>query len=443
MCSFIYFYYKRYKENNFSIFREFEFAYILYFVVLTLTMIASRGAVRLLMVLGAFSPIAVSFLIVKTSKKYLEEKEDARKLLFGVLALVIIIASLYTAWIYYQSDKATASNFAPGMYQWQWQKAMAWIRENTPVTAVFAHWWDYGYWVQSIGERATILDGGNAITYWDYLMGRYVLTGNFTGEDQRNSLEFLYSHNGTHLLIDSTDIGKYTAFSSIGADVNYDRFSWISTFLIDESQTQETGNQTTYIYTGGSPVDEDFSWNIEGKQVFFPQKASYVIAIVLQKNKDGGIAKPQAIFLNNQQQYEIPLRYLYIEGDNKLYDFGSGLDAGVFIFPKFDMTSSGSINNLGAALYLSKRTIHTNLVNLYLFNQNSDYFRLVHEEDNLLVENLKQQGLKDVHFIYYGEIQGPIKIWEIKYPSDIKTNPEFLATDYPDKELQVAKIGEY
>jgi len=82
----------------------------------------------------------------------------------------------------------------------------------------FGHWWDYGYWVQSIGKRATVLDGGNAITYWNYLMGRYVLTGN----NQDDALEFLYNHNTTHLLIDSSDIGKYGAFSSIGSDESYD-----------------------------------------------------------------------------------------------------------------------------------------------------------------------------------------------------------------------------
>ena len=158
------------------------------------------------------------------------------KFLFGVFAILIILASLFTLWTYYQQDKYTAENFAPGPYNWQWQKAMGWVRENIDKDAVFAHWWDYGYWLQSIGERATILDGGNAIGYWNHLMGRYVLTG----DNEKDALEFLYAHNGTHLLIDSTEIGKYTAFSSIGADENYDRFSWISTFLMDEKQTLET-----------------------------------------------------------------------------------------------------------------------------------------------------------------------------------------------------------
>ena len=77
---------------------------------------------------------------------------------FGHTIPAIIIASLFTLWSYYQQEKSY-SNFAPGPYEWQWQKAMSWVRANTPESAVFAHWWDYGYWLQSIGERATILDG--------------------------------------------------------------------------------------------------------------------------------------------------------------------------------------------------------------------------------------------------------------------------------------------
>jgi len=132
-------------------------------------------------------------------------------------------------------------------------KAMKWVREETPKNAVFGHWWDYGYWVQSLGERATVLDGGNRIGYWNYLMGRHVLTG----DNQDDALEFLYNHNTTHLLIDSSDIGKYGAYSSIGSDDNFDRASGIGIFILDEKQTQETQDQIMFVYSGGVGLDED------------------------------------------------------------------------------------------------------------------------------------------------------------------------------------------
>ena len=44
-----------------------------------------------------------------------------------------------------------------------WLDALDWIKNNTPRDAVFASWWDYGYWIATMGERATLAD--NSTTY--------------------------------------------------------------------------------------------------------------------------------------------------------------------------------------------------------------------------------------------------------------------------------------
>ncbi len=431
-------YFNRYKKREFDIFKEFNFAYILYFMTLTLGIIGARGGIRLIMVLGAVSPVAAAFLTVKIVKKYFTQKEETMKFFVGVLALLIISASIFTFWAYYKADKATAENFAPGPYQWQWQKAMYWVRENTQENAVFAHWWDYGYWLQSIGERATILDGGNAIGYWNHFMGRHVLTG----DDQIKALEFLYAHNGTHLLIDSTEIGKYTAYSSIGSNEDYDRFSWINTFLMDESQTQETNNETRFFYPGGTTVDEDIIWQENGREIIFPKKRAGIIGVMVKQDQEGKILQPEAFFIYNEGRYQIPLRYIYLEGE--ILDFETGLEAGVFIFPKLNTGSNGllNINKMGALMYLSKRTIHSQVAELYLAGKESDYFKLVHTESSLFIENLREQGVDVGEFVQYQGFQGPIKIWEVNYPSGIELNPEFLETKYPAS-IKIAQPGEY
>jgi asparagine N-glycosylation enzyme membrane subunit Stt3 len=434
--SFGYIYYKRYKAGEVSIFGNFNFSYVLYFVILTLAIISARGAVRLIMLLGAVSPIAIAFLVVRMSQKYLHEKEDTNKLIIGIITIAILLASIFTIWTYYQSDKNMAENYAPNIYTQQWQKAMSWVRENTPVTAVFAHWWDYGYWVQSIGERSTILDGGNAIGYWNYFMGRLVLTGS----NERAALDFLYAHNGTHLLIDSTDIGKYAAFSSIGSNQDYDRYSWIPNVLMDSTQTIETNNETNYIYPIGSPLDEDIILQQDSKEILLPRGKAAVAGIGTKEGKNGEIMQPTIFFVYNGNQYQMPLRYVYEK--NKLYDFKTGLDAGIFVFPQLQQDSSGklSINEKGAALYLSRRTIHSGIARYYLFNEPSNYFKLVHTEEDLVVEDLKKQGFNSGDFVYYNGIRGPIKIWEINYPSDIKLNETYLSTEYPE-ELTTANPG--
>ena len=210
--------YLKYSKEGNNAFKQIRFEYLLLFSLFLLCIFSARGAVRLIMVLGPIAPIFVGFLIIEVFEKYKKNEDEIFKILLGLCLILILISSIFTFWTYYNTVKNQAHNFVPSHYNQQWQKAMDWVRQNTSEDSVFAHWWDYGYWVQSIGNRATVLDGGNAITFWNYYMGRLVLTG----DNQDDALEFLYNHNANYLLIDSTDIGKYGAFSSIGSDENYD-----------------------------------------------------------------------------------------------------------------------------------------------------------------------------------------------------------------------------
>ena len=46
-----------------------------------------------------------------------------------------------------------------------WPDAMQWVRENTPKDAVIAAWWDYGYWISTLGERKTLADNATLIDW--------------------------------------------------------------------------------------------------------------------------------------------------------------------------------------------------------------------------------------------------------------------------------------
>lgn len=41
-----------------------------------------------------------------------------------------------------------------------WTRALLWIKDNTPPDAVIMAWWDYGYWLNVIGNRTTLVDNG-------------------------------------------------------------------------------------------------------------------------------------------------------------------------------------------------------------------------------------------------------------------------------------------
>ena len=75
-------------------------------------------------------------------------------------------------------------------------------------------------------------------------------------------------------------------------------------------------------------------------------------------------------------------------------------------------------------------------------SEESNYFDLVHTEDNLIAADLKKQGINVGDFVYYQGFQGPIKIWDISYPSDIKLNESYLDMEYP-AELETIIPGGY
>jgi dolichyl-diphosphooligosaccharide--protein glycosyltransferase len=39
-----------------------------------------------------------------------------------------------------------------------WKDTLEWIKSNTPQDSVVAAWWDYGYWITTMSERATLAD---------------------------------------------------------------------------------------------------------------------------------------------------------------------------------------------------------------------------------------------------------------------------------------------
>jgi len=426
---FIYYYIQYYKRGDDS-FEKIRFEYLLLLILLLLVLFSVRGAVRLIMVLGPIAPIFVGFLIVESIERFQITKDETFKIILGVIVILILVSSIFTFWTFYKSIKAQAYSFVPSAYNQQWQKSMQWVRENTQEDAVFGHWWDYGYWVQSIGNRATVLDGGNAIGFWNYWMGRYVLTG----DNQQDALEFLYSHNTTHLLIDSSDIGKYGAFSSIGSDKDFDRYSWFGTFLQDESKTQETNNLTLMVYPGGIALDEDLIIEEDGKEILLPRQGAGVGAIVVPREdvvNGTRFAQPYIIVVYQGIQHKIYLRYLHIGG--RFYDFKEGIESAAYIFPRLDQQGQGlSKNDFGAALFISPRLFRGMLSQIYILGDPLDRFpnfKVAHVESALFVDSLRSQGLNLPEFVYYQGIQGPLTIWEIEYTGEETIQEKYLDRD--------------
>ncbi|MFH1711029.1 MAG: STT3 domain-containing protein [Nanoarchaeota archaeon] len=434
---FFYYYIKYNKENNKSL-ENIEFSFLFLFSLFVLCLFTARSAVRLIMVLGPVAPIFVAYLGVSSVERFRKTKDETGRVAIGLLAVLIIILALFSFYVFYKQVRSEAYNYIPNYYTIQWQNAMSWVRQNTSENAVFAHWWDYGYWVQSIGNRATVTDGGNAITYWNYLTGRFVLTGN----NQKDALEFLYNHNATHLLIDPTDLGKYGAFSSIGSDANFDRLSYGPPAMISDPQTvQETKNGTLRTYTGTYGLEEDILINENDSRIFLPSQESAILGIrieMFQNNNSVSMGQPQAVFYYQGRQIDIPLRYIYY--NYQIYDFKSGIEGTAYITPRI---SQNSIDNLGVVMYLSPRLMRGLLAQIYILNDpfnNFPNFKIVHSEPNIFIDNINNQGYNVNEFAYIDGLgnTGPIKIWEIEYTGEEKIKQEYLDKDqskYLDWEL--------
>src|SRR3989338_8028957 len=283
---------------------------------------------------------------------------------------------------FYAISRAQAGGAGP-TYSQQWQRAGEWIRKNTPPDAVFAHWWDYGYLVQFGGQRATLSDGGNSRGAINYFMGRHFLTA----KSETEALQLFRANNVTHALIIKDEINKYGAFSSIGSDVNYDRYAFINTFT-QNPQPQETRDGFAYIYQGSTPLDDPLVYN----GVVYPAGSAY--------------------FEGNLQHFQdAPLN-----GCLRLIQ---------------TILESNQVNPIGAALYLPPRVADTLFSRLFLFDEELEHFKKVYDDSdrNPLAIFVRNGG--------GSFLIGSLKIWELSYPDDLFVPPEFYGTALPDPRVDI------
>ncbi|MFA5887115.1 MAG: STT3 domain-containing protein [Candidatus Nanoarchaeia archaeon] len=396
---------------------------IIWFIIM---IIAARSAIRLLFIFAPVTAVLAGYCAIELFERAKKLKKEAYKITaFILIALVVGL----TFWGFYKNVSAQASYVGPSFNQ-QWQNAMSWAKDNTPEDAVFAHWWDYGYWVQWGANRATISDGGNAFGAINYFVGRHILTG----QNETEALEFMKSKNVSYLLIISDEIGKYPAYSSIGADRNYDRYSWISTMVMQPDQIRETREEIVYLFAGGTPLDDDFIY--QGK--LFPANAAGVAGVFLPiqnievKDANGTkiaqkIMQPEAVIVYNAQQIKVPLKCVYLNGQEYIFPGKDMLEGCLRIIPTIE--SNGQANPLGAALYLSPEVYKGLFAKLYLLNQDWPYIKLAYSDENT--------GMPLA--LYQGRLIGPTKIWKVDYPEGLKIPPEYYKDELPDPEIDKIK----
>lgn len=387
--------------------------------------LAGVSALRLLFILAPIVCFAGVHTVIKIYQYSKKAKDELIKIILYAVLIGLLILLVFTSVNYIRTIKAQSEQIGSSA-NIQWQYSMKWVRENTQPNEIFVHWWDYGYWVQYMGERPTVTDGGHGNLYWDHLIGRYLLTT----PNPNTALSFMKSQNVSYLLIDPTDIGKYSAYSSIGSDEETkDRFSFIPTMVSNPSQVQETKNGTIRIYNGGYGLDEDLVYEDNGKKIFIPVENSGIGGIILEK-ENGKFQQPLAAYITNGNQINLPVRYLYY--NYTLYDFKNGTNSAVYVIPQISQVNNGiQLDEEGALIYFSPRVVDSLVAQLYLMNDPKGLYEgveLVHSEPDPLETYLETySGMRLNEFFYFSGLRGPLKIWEVNPSENIITLEEFSA----------------
>ncbi len=411
----VYSVYRTYRKNadGLKSFSEIPFGAVLVLGWALFLLMGARSAVRLFFVVSPAVALLAGYFLGQVLLYAKQIKKDLWKV--AVIGVVLFVSVPMVIGL---SKSSIAQARGTGLsYDQQWDNAMSWVRENTPEDAVFAHWWDYGYWVQWGGKRATLSDGGNAQGAGiNFFTGRYVLTA----QSEEEALQFLKSRNTTHLLIIKEEIGKYSAYSSIGSDEHYDRYSWVPTVNLDQGQSKVDSNLTELVFTGGLGFDEAFTvQNI----TFKPGEGGVVGFIVRLKNANGAyeMLQPQIGLVQQGQQSVFPLECVYYNDKVYLFPENDPVKACLRIMPAIN--DQNQVNPVGNALYLSPRVYRTLFAKLFLLNQQSEYFKLVYSDE----------AAGAPLAMYRGHQIGPLKIWEISYPENLTVPEEYYSNEVPDE----------
>ena len=118
------------------------------------------------------SSIGLSILISKTLKAEHKPTSVVTKISFlAIIVILLIIPMVYPEnhnWTNQNEGRPITILNSGSQFDIStndWYDSMQWLRENTPEDAVIAAWWDYGYWINTVGERKTLADNATLIDW--------------------------------------------------------------------------------------------------------------------------------------------------------------------------------------------------------------------------------------------------------------------------------------
>ena len=161
------------KKSNFIKHEMLSFALILGII----GVYTSSTFVRLEVFASISIIVLASLGLTALTKEFFKVRSDSKKPIGNLIKIpyvVGIILLLIMPMVYpVNSEVSSLTNVPPTILNGgsaftiatdDWLDALDWIKNNTPKDAVVASWWDYGYWISTMAERATLADNSTIYT---------------------------------------------------------------------------------------------------------------------------------------------------------------------------------------------------------------------------------------------------------------------------------------
>lgn len=183
-----------------------DFAGLVVNSLVTFSMYTAFSVVRLFVFASLGVALGSAYFITK-----LVRSRDSVAVLAGYLVLFYAFYQMLPYTLSYRRGLGSSSLTTT------WFENAKWMQANVPAGEPVVTWWDYGYWLQTMGNTTSLGDGGNVGP--GYTLNWY--TGHFFAtSDYENATAWLDDWNLTYVTIDAQMLPKYWAYSTLGGISN-------------------------------------------------------------------------------------------------------------------------------------------------------------------------------------------------------------------------------
>ena len=138
-------------------------------------------------------------LTILTQKIFQQNKQNFTKIIFPAVIIILFIIPVtlpennsWISWADFSPSILSGGSHYSHLATNDWKDTMLWIKQNTPEDAIIASWWDYGYWITTLSERATLADNATLIDWQIKKIGYSLIT---TPENSWNILSSDYTRD--------------------------------------------------------------------------------------------------------------------------------------------------------------------------------------------------------------------------------------------------------